>query len=173
MSVLGIAVGGVMTLDVEFDDEKLKEIIARIKKFRRPPRMRQAMRKVVNLVKRDIAKYPSSTAANRPGREVTVLGKTRKLGHYQRGDGWVTVRGKHLGNSETLGKRWTTETTQGGDMGVVGNNASYVRWIHDEEKQARFHEATGWPTVQQVLEDRRVLIRDILMEPMKDLIDGQ
>lgn len=160
------------TIDIQFDDKQLAEIMARLKKLSKQPDLRPAMNRVVFMVHNDIATYPPATAANRPGRTKQLGDKTISLGHYVRGEGWVTAGGKHLGNSETLGRRWTTEVNADGSRGVVGNNASYVQYVHNQDKQAGFHKDRGWPTAQEVVEERRQEIREILMAPIKGIING-
>ena len=105
-------------------------------------------------VKGKIAKYPPSTAANTP----KAHGRWYERGwgsKYRRLDGVVT--GKKT--SETLGRKWTTAERAGGLQQIIGNNASYVEFVHSSEKQARFHKSRGWKTDKQVLksEGGRVL----------------
>ncbi len=74
--------------------------------------------------------------------------------------------------SEVLGKSWATKVTpiSGGVRGTLGTRASYAPAVQDKERQAAFHKARGWPTVQEVLEKSaeriaalfRVAIRSIL-----------
>lgn len=157
-------------VDIEFDDDELKRLVKRIKQVDNPPGQARAMSAVVALVRGDIAQYPPESEANKPGRVREVNGRSIRLGHYVRGSGWVTPGGRRLENSEALGRRWTDKVTQGGQVGEVGNNASYVRWVQDEDKQAGFHKARGWSTVQEVIERRRVAIRTILLQPIKALL---
>ena len=68
---------------------------------------------------------------------------------YKRLDGAVT--GKKT--SETLGRKWTTASRAGGLQQMIGNNASYAEFVHDEEKQAKIHGDRGWKTDEQVLRE--------------------
>jgi hypothetical protein len=110
--------------------------------------MQAATKGAVELIRAGVAKYPPATAANRaPG----INGRW-----YVRGFGTKTVTGRSYPTSEVLGKSWTTEIkTLGGTVrGVVGTRVSYARYVQDEEKQAAFHTARGWPTAQGVLKER-------------------
>jgi hypothetical protein len=60
-----------------------------------------------------------------------------------------TVGGRKT--SETLGRRWTTRGRDAGLTQLIGNNASYAPYVHDEEEQAGFHGRRGWKTDEQVL----------------------
>lgn len=98
-------------------------------------------------IKGKISTYPpatiANTAANPGGR------------WYQRGYGpkWNTRDGVHgRKTSETLGRRWSISSTDGGMGATISNNASYVEYVHDDQKQAGFHGARGWKTARQVAE---------------------
>ena len=97
-------------------------------------------------VKGKIARYPPATIANSPG---NPAGRW-----YERGYGpkWQTRAGIHgRKTSETLGRRWTISEQDNGMTQVIGNNVSYGPYVQGE-KQARFHQARGWKTVQDVAE---------------------
>jgi hypothetical protein len=59
---------------------------------------------------------------------------------YKRLDGKVT--GKKT--SEVLRSKWSTKSRDSGLTQVIGNNASYAPYVHDDEKQAGFHGDRGW-----------------------------
>lgn len=50
--------------------------------------------------------------------------------------------------SETLGRRWSIESANGGEQIIIINSASYARWVHDRDYQVAVHTATGWRTWQ-------------------------
>ena len=98
------------------------------------------MQACVLLAKNHIAVYPPATEANSPSRKRWY---ERGFGtRYRRKDG--TIGGRRT--SETLGRKWATEVTDKGLVGKIGNNASYARFVHDADKQARFHAARRWRT---------------------------
>jgi hypothetical protein len=111
----------------------------------------------------DLANYPRRTEANQPRSWGSVFSmSTGKMDNtwYERGRGprWVrkdgTVRGKDT--SEVLGRSWTTEVrgmfTE--IRGIAGTRASYAPAVQDEDEQAAYHGARGWPTVQGVFRKR-------------------
>ena len=79
--------------------------------------------------------YPPHTSANRPPTPYYVRGRGTQYKSYNRGE------------SENLGKRWTTYRL-GGSM-YIANNASYARWVHGEE-QARAMGRIGWRKLKEV-----------------------
>lgn len=66
---------------------------------------------------------------------------------YKRLDGVVT--GKKT--SKTLRTKWSTRSRNSGLLQVIGNNASYARFVHSAEEQAKFHGDRGWLTDEQVI----------------------
>jgi len=95
-----------------------------------------------------VKKYPSATAANSPKQP----GRWYERGRgsmYARRDGTVRV----VKASEMLNRRWAIAHTFAPEAAEVriGNDASYVRYVHDEEKQARFHTERGWRTAQAAI----------------------
>jgi len=61
-------------------------------------------------------------------------------------------RGQSPG-SEDLGNRWAVKKAAGGLAYIVGNNASYVRWVQDSTRQARMMRIIGWKTAQDVVKE--------------------
>jgi len=98
-------------------------------------------------IKGAVATYPPATSANRPG------GPGSRW--YQRGYGprWMRKSGGVGGRktSQTLGRRWSI-VKRGAWVRVIGNNVSYGPYVQDEDKQAGFHKARGWLTIQGAVE---------------------
>lgn len=106
----------------EVEIEGIDELLATIADMRALKPLRATLAAIgVDLVGR-VSPYPAAPAGSR----------------YKRG---IDRR------SEGLGRRWTTQQEANGDV-VIGNNASYAGWVHDEELQTRVHQRTGWLTVQ-------------------------
>jgi len=108
-------------------------------------------------VKGKIAKYPPSSEANAPA----GVGKS----WYERGYGtrWLRRDGSIGGRktSETLGRKWTSRTRNGGLTAVVGNNVSYGPFVQGSE-QADFHKRRGWKTTDDVAaEENEFVLRKI------------
>ena len=89
-------------------------------------------------VKNYISVYPPASLANSPN--------ARQW--YERGYGprWRAADGSLMGRktSETLGRRWTTQVED--TRAVIGNNASYARFVQSDAKQAWYHRARNWRT---------------------------
>jgi hypothetical protein len=75
--------------------------------------------------------------------------------------------------SETLGRRWTTRATDEGLTVVIGNNASYARYVHDARFQWRLHGLRGWRTAQRVLEDEQEHVLEIVGDFVQAKIEGK
>ena len=77
-------------------------------------------------------------------------GVTNRWWERGRGGFWRTKDGIIHGPkplSEDLNKRWGVQTH--GELSViVRNDASYAGWVHDKDRQAGFHAARGWRTIQ-------------------------
>lgn len=78
-----------------------------------------------------LASYPPATDANAP-----------PYPYYERGRGTWTSPDRNLGNSEVMGKKWTTEAR--GYNTKIGNIASYSKWVHDDDDQATAMGLIGW-----------------------------
>ena len=120
--------------------------------------MKPAIVRAADRVRAEVSEYPPATAANMPRPGHT---------HYVRGTGPVYVRktdGKHTvrKTSQMLNRKWSTRYrfTEAEAEAVIGNSATYARYVHDSRKQARFHAARGWRTVQGTLTKLRDKIRD-------------
>lgn len=107
--------------------------------------LRRPMTKAVAHLHDVIAKYPPATSANSPP-------GNNGYSWYERGFGTRTMTGLAFPTSETLGRRWTTEVTDGGRRGVVGNNASYAPEVQSAEQQKAVHARNGWKTDATVAE---------------------
>jgi hypothetical protein len=117
--------------------------------------VRATMNGAALYIKGKIAKYPPASEANTPNQ--------RRW--YERGWGakWTRKDGSINGrkSSQTLGRRWTTELTDGGYGAKVGNNATYAKYVQDRDSQTYFHEARGWLTAQDVSEQEADKVRDL------------
>lgn len=72
--------------------------------------------------------------------------------------------------SEALGRRWTIEYRNNGLTAIVGNNASYVRWVHDGEDQSFYHKTTGWKTDKQVVREEAREVKEILARHVQNAL---
>lgn len=72
-------------------------------------------------------------------------------------------RGRSPG-SEALGRRWTIQFRDNGKTAVVGNNASYARYMHDPADQSYFHKEGGWKTSRQVADEEAREVYEIMIK---------
>jgi hypothetical protein len=73
------------------------------------------------------------------------------------------------GGSEAFGRRWTTETRDGGLVGVVGNNASYGEYVMGDE-QSKYMGAVGWEKASDIAKREEGDVRRIVeAEVAKDV----
>jgi len=163
------------------------------------PLLREAMVKSLSMLQDGITEYPPSTEANQPGR--FSLRTRLPMGYYERGAGWwYPVTGeetlkpqKRAGvvsapwvvqetsevneyrlsrTSEDLKESWTqkVEVTERGVEGVLGTNTSYAEHVQGN-KQAAFHKARGWKTIDQVLEENRANIQAAFGQAVSEWLD--
>lgn len=97
-------------------------------------------------IRTHMKEYPPASEANMP-----------RPGHtyYKRGYGPIYVRKRDGGmtgrkTSQMLNRSWTTQNvfTENSAQVTIGTRVSYARYVHWGPKQARFHKARGWRTVQ-------------------------
>lgn len=138
--------------------EGLDEYIKKIKTVEDLRIFRGMFKAIGTYLKGKVSKYAPASEANAPGQ--------RRW--YQRGYGskWMRRDGSTGGRqtSQTLGKRWTVKVIDRG-LGVqLANNADYAPFVQDDDRQAWFHRARGWSTVQQVIKDETDYILDRAVE---------
>jgi len=133
--------------------------------------MRPTMTAAAEILRGAVATYPPSSEANVPQ-------STPGSSWYERGRGTWYVRKtppvgpKNYGNSETLGKSWTTQLRSAGRdlMAIIGTKASYARKVQDEGEQSPWHAMRGWVTVQQVIRAKRAVVQAFFERMMKRII---
>lgn len=106
-----------------------------------------------------VSTYPAATSANMekpyPGR------------WYIRGTGgaYALKKGGYrvVKTSQMMNRRWSIKSELGTTEAVVtiGNSATYAPYVHDDRKQAGFHKARGWRTVQDAVRqfERKIVTR--------------
>lgn len=147
--------------------EGLADLLKKIDTLAQLRQVQGAIRAAALHVKGKVAVYPPETAANKPGRTDR---RGRPMGWYERGAGWHSASGKLYARSETLGRKWTIKTENAGLTAVIGNNASYARYVQDADLQARFMAAYGWRTAQDVLEQESDLVTRYVREAVEKAV---
>lgn len=114
-----------------------------------------------------IAPYPPATEANSPG---NPSGRWYERGYGPR---WLRKDGGTGGRktSQMLGRRWLNR--KAGRMSqVVANSATYARWIHAAEDQARWASARGWVTDKTAVEEaiRSGMVRRAVLASLRGVM---
>jgi len=134
--------------------------------------VKSGIKKATVHVKAKIAKYPPATEANRPGR----IRMGRAMGYYVRGSGWMEPTTKNgiatnyilRATSEQLGRKWTQKLVDTGLTGIVGNKASYARWVQGDD-QALIHGKRGWKTTDQIIEQEAARVNAIVNKELESV----
>ena len=147
--------------------EGLDELVKALEKY--PVQMKQGMRTTtkgaLEILRGEIAQYPSASAANRrPG----VNGRS----WYERGYGTRTVTGRGYPTSEMLGRSWVTRIEGGPHsvLGTVGTNASYAPYVQDRGRQSRWHKRRGWKTIQDAVKAKATTIKRLYVAMARKLL---
>lgn len=74
-------------------------------------------------------------------------------------------------SSEQLGKAWTTDVRREADaiIGVVGNNTSYVELVQGQ-RQAQFHAARDWQTLEAALGEQTDAIKQLFDQATGEIL---
>ncbi len=128
------------------------------------PALKAATQAIALEVQGRIAPYPPATEANSPG---NATGKWYERGYGPR---WLRKDGSVGGRktSEMLGRRWAIRAV--GRIGhLIGNAASYARFVHSADEQTMVHARHLWVTDRGVIEAvvrdgtvRRVVVQALL-----------
>jgi len=143
--------------------EGLDKLVAKLHKFPREIARNlgaagEESAKDVILPTQGLQNYPPLTAANAP-----------PVPYYIRGRG-TQYATRNLENSELLGKQWVVQRK--GFNTVIGNTASYARYVHGEE-QAKAMAGIGWKklfdTAKEKLKDIQKVYQAWVNKTIKDL----
>lgn len=152
--------------------EGMKELVQKLERIERLDAIKPAIKAAAAHVKSVVNVYPPASEGNQPKAAWTPGGPNS---WYQRGRGpfWIVKSGQvhSKKSSETLGRRWTTSTKNNGLTGVVGNNVSYGPYVQDEEKQASFHAARGWKTIQTAAEEEAKTVTEFIRRAVERELD--
>ena len=136
--------------DAGIDSKDLDKLLAALDKF--PQQVDRAMRAVarggIEILRDQVAVYPSQSAANVPP-------GNNGYSWYERGFGTRTVTGRAYATSQALGRSWasavaTVKKTVGGWLATLGVDVDYAPFVQGD-KQASFHRRRNWQTVDQVI----------------------
>jgi len=157
------------TIRVDADD--LIRKLTNLAQFRK---VRAAIVVAGKHIRGKIAKYPG--AHHEPAMPpATSWGAKQRRGFFAKlrsGEIEVPYRRGASPGSEKLGSKWTTQSANAGMTAIVGNNTSYGRMVQDAEKQAVYHTAGNWPTIQDVTRDEGPTVVQYIREAIQREIDG-
>ena len=127
------------------------------------PALKTGIKAGTQHVEGKVKSYPPQTMANKPKTYQTGANNT----WYQRGWGgkWAIKAGGWHGkkSSEQLQQRWTTKMRNSGLTGVIGNNASYAKYVQGtKQEQAKALEAIGWKGVDTIAEEETVTVNNFI-----------
>ena len=94
--------------------------------------------------------YPASTSANQPPTPYYIRGRGTQYASYNKGD------------SENLGKRWTVKRE--GYKTRIGNSASYAKYVHGDDTQAKAMAGLGWKKLYETFKDKKPQITKIYQQ---------
>lgn len=145
-----------MSVDVTIDVSGIEELQAKLNRLQNVgAALRQPFIQTASDIQTYMKEYPPLSAANvpRPGHT-----------HYERGYGskYTRVNGSWTGRktSQMLNRSWSRRSTftEHSAKIIIGTRVTYARFVHDKLKQARFHKARKWRTVQDAVEKYRTVL---------------
>ena len=104
-----------------------------------------------------LADYPPATEANAP-----------PTPYYIRGVG-TQYKSRNAGNSQDYKNQFYAKHTRGGT--IIGNRATYAKYLADEKLQARHMEKIGWRKLIDVAREKLGIITGIYNRWVKYTID--
>jgi len=104
-----------------------------------------------------LASYPAKTAANAP-----------PTPYYIRGTG-TQYKSRNAGNSEDYKNQFYAKSVTGGTL--IGNRASYAKYLADEKLQARVMDRIGWRKLIEVAKEKLDIITGIFNRWAQHTID--
>ena len=123
-----------------------KELQAKLRKLSDLSFLRPAIKAAGVHIHGKVSEYPPSTNANSPAnRRWYERGWGSK---WRRSDG--SIGGRQ--SSEDLGPSWTSKV-ETNTRAVVGNDASYAKWVQGGDTQASAMKRIGWKTTDTVVKE--------------------
>lgn len=136
---------------LEIEVKGIDKIMAGFRKF--PEEIKNSMRGAAEESGHEIIQtkglkiYPPETDANKP-----------PTPYYIRGRGMQNKSGNNM-KSEKYGARFYVK--QEGYGAIIGNSASYAKYLADEEEQATHMEKIGWRKLIDVAREKLDKVKDI------------
>lgn len=137
--------------------EGLDELVRKLDDLAKLTKVHAGMEAAALYLKGKIAIYPPATIANSPSNPSGQW--------YQRGWGVRYKGGGGRQTSEQLGQKWTTKYDKSKFEAVVGNNASYARFVQGPKgTQAKAMARIGWKGVDSVASEETKRVQEYVIE---------
>jgi hypothetical protein len=151
----------------------LDELIKKLDDLRQLRKVHAGIRAAGMYVKGKIATYPRYMRGSIP---LSAVGGFKSDKHRRgffaklnAGEIEVPYRRGQSPGSEDLANKWTSKYDQNKFEAVVGNNASYARFVQGD-KQTKMMKMIGWQTVDQVAEKETKRVQEYVFEAVKRAI---
>lgn len=151
---------------IEGMDELLKQLDA----LGRPETFDAALDAAALYLKGKADDYPPAANAHRPQPFKSDKQRRGFFAKLHAGEIEVPYRRGQSPGSEAHGRRWTISRPRAG-MRVIGNNSSYGPLLQSLAAQARYHKASGWQTVEEIVTREREKVVDLVRDALAKALD--
>lgn len=149
-----------MSNPIEIETKDLNLLMSRMNKFKGAiARYMSAMAHEAGqhvIKQKGLMRYPPSTEANKPGRY--SLKTHRAMPYYIRGRGMQYKSGNNY-KSERYGTQFYVKRE--GDHAIIGNRASYAKYLASEDEQSEVMAKYGWRKLIDVAKEQMPAIKKI------------
>ena len=146
---------------VTMEIEGMDELIKKLDELGKMSKVHAGMQAAAIHLKGKVAIYPPETAANQPGHG----------SWYQRGWGVKYAGGGGIQSSEDLGQKWTTKYDKVKFEAVIGNNASYAKYVQGPKgTQAKAMKRIGWKGIDVVSNEETKRVQEYVFDAVRRAI---
>jgi hypothetical protein len=143
--------------------EGMDELIAKLEKLGKLSTVHAALKAGGTHIKGLMTVYPPETMANNPGNPSGQW--------YDRGWGVRYKGGGGRQTSEVLDSKWTLKYDKSKFEAVVGNNASYARFVQGVKgEQAKHMAGIGWKSIDTVAEEETKRVAEFVFDAVRRAI---
>ena len=146
---------------VTMEIEGMEELIKKLEELGKMSKVHAGMQGAGRYIKGLMTVYPDETAANQPG----------SGSWYQRGWGVRYAGGGGKQTSEQLDKKWTSKYNKSKFEAVIGNNASYARFVQGpKDTQAKAMAKIGWKSIDTVAKEETKRVQEYVFDAVRRAI---
>lgn len=155
---------------IQLDPKAVKKMKKMFRRLEEGDALRPAMNEAVQHIHGKLAKPP----AKRPGAFSAMATPRQKRAYWARvSSGDIThIDGMGYRRSNVLMRRWNTSVSADGREGKIANNAPYADYVQGPRQQP-FHDASKWPTVDEVAEKESDTVLSFFVRALDRLIGGE